>query len=162
MPSLRMMPKVLTLTDAAASRVAALIAQKPGVKALKIGVKKGGCAGMEYTMTWADEIGKFDEIVEEKGAIVPDRPDCDHVSDRQRNGLQNRQALDRSSCSTTRTRRAPAAAEKASTSNRRRRPDSLPPKAEARDVQTDLGTRGFWMAGSSPAMTLWGKGLRSI
>ncbi len=70
MPSLRMMPKVLTLTDAAASRVAALIAQKPGVKALKIGVKKGGCAGMEYTMTWADEIGKFDEIIEEKGAIV--------------------------------------------------------------------------------------------
>jgi iron-sulfur cluster assembly protein len=65
-----MMPKVLTLTDAAASRVATLIAQKPGVKALKIGVKKGGCAGMEYTMTWADEIGKFDEVIEEKGAIV--------------------------------------------------------------------------------------------
>jgi iron-sulfur cluster assembly protein len=69
-PSLRMMPKVMTLTDAAASRVAALIAQKPGVKGLKIGVKKGGCAGMEYTMTWADEIGKFDEIVEDKGAVV--------------------------------------------------------------------------------------------
>jgi iron-sulfur cluster assembly protein len=65
-----MMPKVMTLTDAAAARVAALIAQKPGVKALKIGVKKGGCAGMEYTMTWADEIGKFDEIVEDKGAVV--------------------------------------------------------------------------------------------
>ncbi len=70
MPSLRMMPKVMTLTDAAASRVAALIAQKPGVKGLKIGVKKGGCAGMEYTMTWADEIGKFDEIIEDKGAVV--------------------------------------------------------------------------------------------
>ena len=60
----------MTLTDAAAARVAALIAQKPGVKALKIGVKKGGCAGMEYTMTWADEIGKFDEIIEDKGAVV--------------------------------------------------------------------------------------------
>lgn len=70
MPSLRMMPKVMTLTDAAAARVAALIAQKPGVKALKIGVKKGGCAGMEYTMTWADQIGKFDEVIEDKGAIV--------------------------------------------------------------------------------------------
>jgi iron-sulfur cluster assembly protein len=65
-----MMPKVMTLTDAAAARVASLIAQKPGVKALKIGVKKGGCAGMEYTMTWADQIGKFDEIIEEKGVIV--------------------------------------------------------------------------------------------
>jgi iron-sulfur cluster assembly protein len=65
-----MMPKVMTLTDAAASRVASLLAQKPGVKALKIGIKKGGCAGMEYTMTWADEIGKFDEVIEDKGAIV--------------------------------------------------------------------------------------------
>ena len=70
MPSLRMMPKVMTLTDKAAARVAALMAQKPGVKGLKIGVKKGGCAGMEYTMNWAEEVGKFDEIVEEKGAVV--------------------------------------------------------------------------------------------
>ena len=70
MPSLRMMPKVMTLTDAAAARVASLIAQKPDVKALKIGIKKGGCAGMEYTMTWANEIGKFDEVIEDKGAVV--------------------------------------------------------------------------------------------
>lgn len=70
MPSLRMMPKVMTLTDAAAGRVATLLAQKPGVKALKIGIKKGGCAGMEYTMNWANEIGKFDEVVEDKGAVV--------------------------------------------------------------------------------------------
>lgn len=70
MPSLRMMPKVMTLTDAAAERVATLLAQKPGVKALKIGIKKGGCAGMEYTMNWANEIGKFDEVVEDKGAVV--------------------------------------------------------------------------------------------
>ena len=70
MPSLRMMPKVMTLTDAAAGRIVALIAQKPGVKALKIGIKKGGCAGMEYTMSWADQIGKFDEVIEDKGATV--------------------------------------------------------------------------------------------
>lgn len=70
MPSLRMMPKVMTLTDAAAARVSALLTQKPGIKALKIGIKKGGCAGMEYTMTWAEEIGKFDEVVEDKGAVV--------------------------------------------------------------------------------------------
>jgi len=70
MPTLRMLPKVMTLTDAAAQRVAALMAAKPGVKGLKIGVKKGGCAGMEYTMTWADQIAKFDEVVEDKGAVV--------------------------------------------------------------------------------------------
>ncbi|MEQ1670925.1 MAG: iron-sulfur cluster assembly accessory protein [Hyphomicrobium sp.] len=70
MPSLRMMPKVMTLTDAAAARVSALMAAKPGVKGLKIGVKKGGCAGMEYTMSWAEEVGKFDEVIEDKGAVV--------------------------------------------------------------------------------------------
>lgn len=70
MPSLRMMPKVMTLTDTAVARIGALMAQKPGVKGLKIGIKKGGCAGMEYTMTWADEIGKFDEVIEDRGAVV--------------------------------------------------------------------------------------------
>ena len=70
MPSLRTLPKAMSLTDAAATRVATLMAKKPGVKGLKIGIKKGGCAGMEYTMTWAEEIGKFDEVIEDKGAVV--------------------------------------------------------------------------------------------
>ncbi len=70
MPSLRTMPKVMTLTDAAAARVSALMAQKPGVKGLKIGIKKGGCAGMEYTMNWAEEIGRLDEVIEDRGAVV--------------------------------------------------------------------------------------------
>ena len=63
-------PKVLTLTDAAASRIRDIMATKPEAVALKIGVKKGGCAGMEYDMQWASEIGKFDEVVEDKGARV--------------------------------------------------------------------------------------------
>ncbi|MEQ8823675.1 MAG: iron-sulfur cluster assembly accessory protein [Filomicrobium sp.] len=63
----RLRPKVMTLTDSAAARVASIMANKPDVVALKLGVKKGGCAGMEYTMDWADEIGQFDEVVEEKG-----------------------------------------------------------------------------------------------
>ncbi len=64
-------PKVLTLTDAAAQRVRAIMANKgPFVAGLKIGIKKGGCAGMEYTMEWAEAAGKFDEIVEQDGARV--------------------------------------------------------------------------------------------
>ena len=51
----------MTLTDAAAARVAEIMAnnEKP-VAALKVGVRNGGCAGMSYTMEWASEIGKFD------------------------------------------------------------------------------------------------------
>ena len=64
-------PKVLTLTNAAAARVKTIMASKgPSVAGLKIGVKKGGCAGMEYTMEWAETAGKFDEIVEQDGARV--------------------------------------------------------------------------------------------
>lgn len=60
----------MTLTDAAAMRVNAIMASKPGVVGLRIGVKKGGCAGLEYTMTWADTQDRFDEVVEDKGARV--------------------------------------------------------------------------------------------
>ncbi len=64
-------PTVLTLTDAAAQRVKAIMASKgPSIAGLKIGVKKGGCAGMEYTMDWAESAGKFDEVVEQDGARV--------------------------------------------------------------------------------------------
>ncbi|MAI47907.1 MAG: Fe-S cluster assembly scaffold SufA [Hyphomicrobiaceae bacterium TMED74] len=60
----------MTLTDAAAYRVRSIMASKPDAVGLKIGLKKGGCAGMEYTLEWAEEAGKFDEIVEQDGAKV--------------------------------------------------------------------------------------------
>lgn len=67
----RRKPTIMSMTDAAAKRVAAIMASKEGqVLGLKVGIKKGGCAGMEYTMEWATEIGKFDEVVERDGARV--------------------------------------------------------------------------------------------
>jgi len=63
-------PKIMTLTDAAAERVRTLVAAKPGSIGLKIGLKKGGCAGMEYTMELAENSEKFDEIVEDKGVKI--------------------------------------------------------------------------------------------
>jgi len=69
-PIPRMRPKVLSLTEAAAARVREILAGKPEVAGLKIGIKKGGCAGMEYTLAWAEAVGKFDEVVEDKGVKV--------------------------------------------------------------------------------------------
>lgn len=67
----RVRPQVLTLTPAATARLKSLQASKgAGVLGLRIGIKKGGCAGMEYTLDWADSIGKFDEVVEADGARV--------------------------------------------------------------------------------------------
>ena len=70
-PARRPRPQVLTLTPAAIARLRSVMATKgESVAGLKIGLKKGGCAGMEYTMTWADTVGKFDEVVEVEGARV--------------------------------------------------------------------------------------------
>jgi iron-sulfur cluster assembly protein len=62
-------PAILTMTDAAATRIAELMAKGEGV-GLRVGVKNGGCAGMEYTMEWAKEQKPFDEVVEDKGAKI--------------------------------------------------------------------------------------------
>jgi len=59
----------VTLTPTAAAQVAKLMA-RDGSKGLKIGVKKGGCAGMEYTMDYVDEIDANDVVVEQDGARV--------------------------------------------------------------------------------------------
>lgn len=61
---------MLTLTDAAAERVRQIMASRPDVVGLRVGVKNGGCAGMEYTMTWATEQDKLDEVVEDKGVRI--------------------------------------------------------------------------------------------
>jgi iron-sulfur cluster assembly protein len=64
-------PKVMTLTDAAVARVQAIIAKsETPVLGLRVGVKNGGCAGMEYTMEWASVAKPYDEVVEEKGVTV--------------------------------------------------------------------------------------------
>jgi iron-sulfur cluster assembly protein len=64
-------PQLVTLTPAAVARLRAIMASKgKGFAGLRIGVEKGGCAGMEYTMSWASERGKFDEVVEQDGATV--------------------------------------------------------------------------------------------
>ena len=63
--------KVMTLTEAAAARVREVIAasDKP-VAGLRVGVKNGGCAGMSYTMEFAEAVAPHDEIIEDKGVRV--------------------------------------------------------------------------------------------
>lgn len=71
MTTARPRPKVVTLTDAAAARVREIMASaERTVAGLRVGVKNGGCAGMSYTMEWADRIDPLDEVVEDKGAKV--------------------------------------------------------------------------------------------
>ena len=59
----------VTLTPRAARHIARLMV-RDGTVGLRIGVKKGGCAGMEYTMDYATEAAPHDEVVEQDGARV--------------------------------------------------------------------------------------------
>jgi iron-sulfur cluster assembly protein len=63
--------QVMSITDAAADRVRSVIANadKP-VVGIRVGVKNGGCAGMSYTVEYADTINALDEVVEDKGVKV--------------------------------------------------------------------------------------------
>jgi len=61
-------PQAMRLTEAAATRIRELAADSgKEIEGVRIGVKNGGCAGMEYTMEYAAEAGPHDEVVEDKG-----------------------------------------------------------------------------------------------
>ena len=62
-------PPVVTLTDAAATRVREIM-QRGDHPYLRVGVKNGGCAGQEYVFEYADTAGPIDEIVEDKGVRI--------------------------------------------------------------------------------------------
>ena len=62
-------PKIVSLTETAAERVRELMIDAPD-KYLRVGVKNGGCAGMEYVMDYAVEPSALDEIVEDHGVKI--------------------------------------------------------------------------------------------
>ena len=65
--------QAISITPAAAAQIQRLMA-RDGTQGLRIGIKKGGCAGMEYTMDYVSDINPHDEIVEQDGARVMSAP----------------------------------------------------------------------------------------
>ncbi len=65
------LPKAITLTDRAAERVKEIMAKadRP-VVGVRVGVKSTGCSGLSYKMDYAEEKGRFDEVIEDKGVTV--------------------------------------------------------------------------------------------
>ncbi|MDH5747782.1 MAG: iron-sulfur cluster assembly accessory protein [Rhodospirillales bacterium] len=64
-------PQAITISDAAAERVKAMIAGrgKPTL-GVRVGIRTKGCSGLSYTLEFADEKNEFDELVEAKGVTV--------------------------------------------------------------------------------------------
>jgi iron-sulfur cluster assembly protein len=71
MATARPKPQVMRLSEAAAGRIKELMtkANRP-IAGVRVGVKNGGCAGMEYTMEYVDRIGPTDEVVQDKGVTL--------------------------------------------------------------------------------------------
>ena len=64
-------PQVIRLTDAAAERIKYVMANAASeIIGVRVGVKNGGCAGMTYTMEYADKVSPMDELIEDKGVRV--------------------------------------------------------------------------------------------
>ncbi len=67
----RQRPKIITLTDAAAQRMSEIMADTDeNYIGVRVGVKNGGCAGMEYTMDYATAAKPLEEVVEENGIKI--------------------------------------------------------------------------------------------
>lgn len=62
-------PQLVTLTEPAADRVREILAERDEGY-LRVGVKNGGCAGMEYVMDYVSEISPMDEVVQDKDVQI--------------------------------------------------------------------------------------------
>ena len=68
--------QVMTMTSDAARRVREIVSSRDGAKGIRVGVKKGGCAGMEYTVDLVSEPDSRDDHVEHEGAHVYVAPEA--------------------------------------------------------------------------------------
>src|ERR1051325_9457538 len=64
-------PKAIKLSEAAAARIRDMMASAEGkYQGVRVGVVNGGCAGMSYTMDYAEAPQAFEEVVEDQGVKV--------------------------------------------------------------------------------------------
>ena len=88
---------LITLTDAAADRVKALIAKsEEPVLGLRVGINTKGCSGMSYVVEYAKEQRKLEDVVEDKGVKIFIEPtavmfllgsEMDYVEDKFQSGF---------------------------------------------------------------------------
>jgi len=100
--------QAMTVTPAAADRIQALLARRGKTSVgIRIGVRSRGCSGLTYTLEYADEKGKFDEVVEANGVTVLIDPkatmfiigtEMDFVEDKLQSGFTFRNPNEKGRC----------------------------------------------------------------
>ena len=99
---------IIELTDAAAERVKYLLARrgKPSI-GVRVGIRTKGCSGLSYTFEYADEKGKFDEVVQANGVTILIDPkatmfiigtEMDYVEDKLQSGFTFRNPNEKGRC----------------------------------------------------------------
>jgi iron-sulfur cluster assembly protein len=100
--------QAMTVTPAAAERIQALLAKrgKPSV-GIRVGVRSRGCSGLTYTLEYADEKGRFDEVVQDQGVTILIDPkatmfiigtEMDFVEDKLQSGFTFRNPNEKGRC----------------------------------------------------------------
>ena len=100
--------QAMTVTEAAAQRIQALLAKRGKPSAgIRIGVRARGCSGLTYTLEYADEKGKLDEVIEDKGVTILIDPkatmfiigtEMDYVEDKVQSGFTFRNPNEKGRC----------------------------------------------------------------
>lgn len=100
--------QAMTVTDEAAKRIQALLSRRGKPSAgIRVGVRARGCSGLTYTLEYADEKGKFDEVVEDKGVTILIDPkasmfiigtEMDYVEDKLQSGFTFRNPNEKGRC----------------------------------------------------------------
>ncbi len=100
--------QAMTVTDEAAKRIQALLGRRGKPSAgIRVGVRSRGCSGLTYTLEYADEKGKFDEVVEDKGVTILIDPkasmfiigtEMDYVEDKLQSGFTFRNPNEKGRC----------------------------------------------------------------
>lgn len=63
--------QVMSLSDAAAERIRSIVERsETPILGIRVGVRNGGCAGMSYTMEYANAVQPHDEVIEDKGVRI--------------------------------------------------------------------------------------------
>jgi iron-sulfur cluster assembly protein len=98
----------IQITDAAAQRIQYLLDKRGKPSAgIKVGIRTRGCSGLSYTIEYADEVSKFDEVVEQKGVRVLIDPkavmfligtEMDFVEEKMKNGFTFRNPNEKGRC----------------------------------------------------------------
>ena len=100
--------QAMTVTAAAAGRIQALLQKRGKPSAgIRIGVRSRGCSGLTYTLEYADEKGRLDEVVQDKGVTILIDPkasmfiigtEMDYVEDKIQSGFTFRNPNEKGRC----------------------------------------------------------------